>query len=382
MNSTFQALTGYDTEDVSETSGPLPEKITRAGVAPRFLQVWGVAPLLGRDFAPEEEHVGGPSASLISYRLWKNRFHGDPAVIGKKLRFGMSSSTIVGVMPASFSFPDRDVDVWTPVPPDAPYANNRDATWYTVIGRLKPGVSLEQARADLATVQNQLGKQYPKTDAKLSVQIVPLKDFIVGDSGDSLWVLYGSVTLLLLIACMNIAALLLARGQDRGHEVFVRFSLGASRVSVMRQLLTEMFALSIIGALAGLGIAVAGVKAFQVLAPDLPRVREIALNWRVLAYTFASAVVVTLACGILPALRSTRLEIARALAIGSRTQVSGRSPIRRVLVGVQIALSVTLLTGAGLLLRTLQELAAVSPGFNPKHVLTFHVSAGWGETAC
>lgn len=381
MNSTFQALTGYDTEDVSETSGLLPEKITRAGVAPRFLQVWGVAPILGRDFAPEEEHFGGPGASLISYRLWQTLFHADPNVIGKKLRFGTSASTIVGVMPASFSFPDKDVDVWTPVPPDAPYANNRDSTWYTVVGRLKPEVSVEQARADLATVQSQLGKQYPQSDAKLVVQVTPLKDSVVGDSGNSLWLLYGSVSLLLLIACTNIAALLLSRTSDREHEMFVRFSLGASRGAVLAQFLTEMFLLAVAGAVAGLGIATAGTNAFRVLAPDLPRVQEVSLDGRILAYTLASAVVVTLLCGLLPALRSTRIEIARALAASDRRQTLRRSPMQWALVGVQIALAVTLLAGAGLLLRSLQALAQVSPGFDPKHVLTFHVSAGWGETA-
>ena len=381
MNSTFQALTGYDTEDVSETSGLLPEKITRAGVAPRFLQVWGVAPILGRDFAPEEEQFGGPGASLISYRLWQTLFHADPNVIGKKLRFGTSASTIVGVMPASFSFPDKDVDVWTPVPPDAPYANNRDSTWYTVVGRLKPEVSVEQARADLATVQSQLGKQYPQSDAKLVVQVTPLKDSVVGDSGNSLWLLYGSVSLLLLIACTNIAALLLSRTSDREHEMFVRFSLGASRRAVLAQFLTEMFLLAVAGAVAGLGIATAGTNAFRVLAPDLPRVQEVSLDGRILAYTLASAVVVTLLCGLLPALRSTRIEIARALAASDRRQTLRRSPMQWALVGVQIALAVTLLAGAGLLLRSLQALAQVSPGFDPKHVLTFHVSAGWGETA-
>ena len=381
MNSTFQALTGYDTEDVSETSGPLPEKITRAGVAPRFLQVWGVAPILGRDFAPEEEHFGGPGASLISYRLWQSLFDADPNVIGKKLRFGTSASAIVGVMPASFSFPDKDVDVWTPVPPDAPYANNRGSTWYTVVGRLKPEVSVEQARADLATIQGQLGKQYPQSDAKLVVQVTPLKDSIVGDSGNSLWLLYGSVSLLLLIACTNIAALLLSRTSDREHEIFVRFSLGASRRAVLAQFLAEMFLLSTAGAVAGLGIATAGTNAFRVLAPDLPRVQEVSLDWRILAYTLASAVVVTLLCGLLPALRSTRIEIARALAASDQRQTLRRSPMQWALVGVQIALAVTLLAGAGLLLRSLQALAQVSPGFDPKHVLTFHVSAGWGETA-
>lgn len=381
MNSSFQALTGYDTEDVSETSGELPEKLTRAGVAPRFLQVWGVAPMLGRDFATEEERFGGPSVVLISERLWRAHFHADPSVVGKKLRFGKSSSTVIGVMPASFLFPAKDVDVWTPVAPDAPYANDRNSTWYTVVGRLKPGVSVQQARADLSTVQNQLGRQFPQTDAKLAVEVDPLKEDTVGGARRSLWLLYGSVTLLLVIACTNIAALLLARMTNREHEIFVRFSLGASRRLVVRQLLSEMFVLALTGAFAGLALAGAGTKLFRTLAPDLPRVQEITVDWRILSYALAASVIVTLLCGVLPALRGTRAEIARGLAGNSRTLAGTRSPIQWALVAVQVALAVTLLTGAGLLLRSLQELGRVSPGFNANHVLTLHVSAGWGETA-
>ncbi len=381
MNSTFQALTGYDTEDVSETSGELPEKLTRAGVAPRFLQVWGVAPILGRDFGPEEEHFGGPTVSLISERLWRNKFHSDPNVIGKKLRYAKASETIVGVMPASFLFPVKDVDVWVPVPPDAPYANDRNSTWYTIVGRLKPGVSVEQARADLATVQSQLGKQFPQTDGKLSVQISPLKEETIAGARRSLWILYGSVTLLLLIACANIAALLMARATNREHEVLVRFSLGASRGSLVVQLLTEMLVLAFIGALVGVAIAASGTRMFQAFTPDLPRVREIAISWRVLSYSAISAFAVTLLCGVLPAFRATRSAIAESLAGSGRTQVSGRASVQWVLVSVQVALSVALLAGAGLLVRSLQQLSRVSPGFNPNNVLTLHVSAGWGETA-
>src|SRR6516164_2144990 len=195
MNSTFQALTGYYVEDVSELSGALPEKITRAFVAPRFLQVWGVAPVLGRDFAPEELKFGGPDAVLISHRFWQRRFHGDANAVGKTVRIGRSSVPIVGVMPASFLFPERDVEMWSPIPVDSPYSQDRTSTWYTVIGRLKPKASLAQARADMATVQNQLGKQFPASDARLAVKVQPLKESTVGGVRRSLWILFGSVTL-------------------------------------------------------------------------------------------------------------------------------------------------------------------------------------------
>ena len=180
LNSTLQAISGYYTEDISELSGEFPEKLKRAVAAPRFLQAPGIAPALGRDFIPEEERFGGPDPVLISNRLWQRRFGGDPNAIGRTLRTGRTAISIVGIMPDSFRFPDRDVDLWAPSPPDAPYAQSREATWYTAIGRLKPAVTPAQARANLATVQANLGRQYPKTDAMISATVEPLKEVTVG----------------------------------------------------------------------------------------------------------------------------------------------------------------------------------------------------------
>jgi putative ABC transport system permease protein len=380
MNSTFQALTGYYTEDDSETSGAFPEKITIASVAPRFLQVWGVAPQLGRDFTPEEERFGGPDAVLISNRYWRERFGGNPDVLGKKLRIGKAAIPIIGVMPASFRFPAHDVDVWWAVPIGAPYTTSRDDTWYTVIGRLKNGTTLAQAQANLSTVQAQLGKQYPKPDADIAVNIEPLKDTIVGDVGQSFWLLFGAVSLLLLIACTNIAALLLARSSQRRHEISIRFALGASRQAILRQLLTETFLLALAGAGLGLLIADAGAEIFQTLASSLPRVGEIHLDGTIVFYTLACSVIVTLLCGLFPALRTAREGISSSLAQTTGAQVSARNPLQWLLVGVQVALAVMLLAGAGLFVRSFEELARVSPGFNPTHILTFHVSASYAET--
>jgi putative ABC transport system permease protein len=380
LNSTFQAISGYFLDDLSETSGQLPERVTEALIAPRFLQVMGVAPILGREFTPQEEHWGGPDAILISYAFWQRRFHGDPNAIGTKLHVGGYTYPIVGVMPASFQFPNRDVVIFGPNAPDAPYAQRRDSTWFTVIGRLKPGVSIQQAQADLITVQSQLGKQFAKPDNELTVQAKPLKEVLVGGVRSSLWLLYGSVTLLLLIACSNIAALLLARTTEREHEVSIRFSLGASRSAIVLQLLTETFALALIGSLAGLAVAAAAAHGFHLLAKTLPRAEEISLNWRVALYSLIAAVTTTLLCGLFPALRGTSRGLAHALAAGSRTQVSTRNPVQWALVAVQVTLAVTLLIGAGLLLRSLQQIARVSPGFDPSHILTFQISGSWGET--
>jgi predicted permease len=380
MNSSFQSISGYYFDDVSETSGPLPEKVTVADVAPRFFRTMGVSPMLGRDFTPEEEHVGGPNAVVISYRFWQRRFHGAPDVLDRKIHQGDYSFSIVGVMPPQFAFPSREVDVWSPSAPDAPYALSRDATWFNVIGRLKSGVTLRKAQADLAVVQKQLGKQFPKPDADLTVGGTLLKQTVVGSVQASLWLLYGSVSVLLLIACSNIAALLLARTADREHEMAVRFSLGAPRSTIIVQLLTEVFVLAASGSLLGLLVAAGASRAFHLLSNILPRAEEITLNWRIVLYSLACAAITTILCGLLPAIRGTRRQLARSLAHTSRTQAHGGNPVQWTLVGVQVALAVTLLTGAGLLLRSLDALTHVSPGFDPGHVLTFQITGSWGET--
>ena len=380
-NSTFQAITGYYTDDLSETSGALPEKVTEAMVAPRFLRTMGVSPVLGRDFVPDEEHFGGPLAVLISYEFWQRRFHGDPAALESKLHVGNFSYSIIGVMPATFRFPDLGVDLWAVSAPDAPFAQRRDATWFTVIGRLKPGATLSQAQADLATVQSRLGQQFPKTDAELVVQSTPLKDTVVGSVRGSLWLLYGSVSLLLLIACSNIAALLLARTAGREHEIAVRFSLGAPRSAIVVQLLTEVLGLAVVGSVLALLLVVGAAHVVHLLSAALPRSQEITLNWRIVLYSLICTFVTTLLCGLFPAIRGTRRTLSHSLAQTGRTQVATRGSLQWALVGVQVTLAVTLLVGAGLLLRSFQEIARVSPGFESDHVLSFQISGSWGETS-
>jgi putative ABC transport system permease protein len=379
MASTFHGISGYFLEDLSELSGPLPERVTDALVAPRFLQVLEVAPMLGRNFTAQEEHWAGPKAVIISYGYWKRRFHGDPSAVGKTLHLGNAHYPVVGVMPSLFRFPNGDVDLWIPSAPDAPAGQGRDSGWFTLIGRMKPGISLRQATADLTTVQSQLGKQFPKTDAELTVATKPLKDTIVGTVRGSLWLLYGSVSLLLMIACSNIAALLLARTAEREREISLRFALGASRRVVVAQLLSEVLGLAVVGAAMGLGVAAGAARGFHLLAKTLPRAEEIALNWRVAAYSLGCAVLTALLCGVFPALRGTRRALAATLAGGSRTQVSTRNPVQWALVIIQVMLAVTLLVGAGLLVRSMKEIWQVNPGFDPRHVLTFEITGSWDE---
>jgi putative ABC transport system permease protein len=377
-NSTFEAITGYYTEDVSDTTDETPRRVRWAGVAPKFLDVWRVAPLLGRDFT-DADHDERPSIVMISERLWRERFDADPNILERTIRLGdptgspLAPLAIVGVLPASFLFPDRGVDVWFPYFSNNPLLRQRGWAIYMGVGRLRPGVTLGEARADLGVVQARLAEEFPETDRDLGVSVRPLKDVVVGETQASLWLVFGAVSLLLLIACANIAALLLARAAERGHEVAVRRALGASSSAVVAQTLAEAAVLAFAGAVAGVLLAAGAASVFRALAPDLPRLDEVALDVRILAYTAASAVIVALLCGLVPALRSARSG--DSLSRAGRTQVSGRHGVQWSLVGVQVALSVTLLAGAGLLLRSFDALSRVDTGFEPERVLAFRVSA-------
>lgn len=381
LNSTFQALNGYYTEDVSESTGTLPEKVTRAWVYPHFFEVWSVPPAIGREFNSAEETLHGPAAVIISDRFWRRRFAADPNTIGKSLRLDGALFPIIGVMPPSFLFPNRDVDLWIPIPTNLPIAQNRKLTWFTVVGRLKRGVTVAQARADLATVQAQLGRQFPETDADISVGIEPLKETTIGDSRRSLWLLFASVSVLLLIACTNIATLLLSRCAQRQQEIAIRFSLGAPRARLIGQFLTETFVLALLGSGIGLVLAAAAARVFRALAAELPRVEEIHLDSRIVLYALVCSVAVTFLCGLVPAITGTRSGLSGTLAQHSRSQVSGRSPLQWTLVGIQVSLAVALLAGAGLLFRSFQQVGRVNPGFDPSHILTFQLSMNYGETA-
>jgi putative ABC transport system permease protein len=341
QNSTLEAITGYLTEDVSDISGDIPQRVRRASVTRRFFNVWGIAPEIGRGLSDADHQQGAPSV---------------------------------------VRFPDRNVDLWFPRIYDQ-FTTGRRSTWYVGIGRLKPGVTLDQARADLAVVQAQLANQYPDTDRDIGARIMPLKEAIVANSGESLWLLFGAVSVLLLISCINIAALLLSRSAHREREIAVRLSIGASRSSVAAQVLIEAAVLAVTGTILGLSIGVAGSAAFRRLAPEMPRIDEIALDGRILLYTLSSMAIVTFLCGLVPAIVGTRTRLTGTLAEASRTQVAGRQRLQWLLVGMQIALSVTLLAGAGLLLRSFEELSRVNPGFQPRRVLAFRVSSSWAETA-
>jgi putative ABC transport system permease protein len=381
QSAAFDALSGYYLEDVSDTTGDLPQRIRRAVVAPRFLEVLRAAPALGSGPTAAANRSSESTAVLISDRYWRTRLGGEPRVLGGTVRIEGRPYTIAGIMPASFVFPDRGVDVWWPYPAGGPSAQNttdaRQLQWYTGIGRLARGVTPEQARADLASIQARLGREHPDSDADVGVRVAPFKEAMVGGVRSSLWLLFGAVSMLLLIACSNIAALLLSRAARRQHEVAIRFSLGGSRTAVAFQLLTETALLAFAGAAGGLLVAAAASAGIRRFATALPRLEEIAIDGRILAYTTTSAIVVALLCGVFPAVRSTRAPL--TLARGGRSQAPGRHAVQWLLVGVQMTLSVALLGGAGLLLRSVDALSRVDPGFEPARVLAFRLSGNWTE---
>jgi putative ABC transport system permease protein len=372
QSTAFAAITGYYRQDISETSGDLPEKFRLANVAPRFAEVWRTEPMIGRSFTAADSQPGAAPVVLVTHRFWTTKLESDPNVLERTVRIGEQAIPIIGVMPESFRFPDRDVDLFTPTPL-VPGVLLRQNLWMRGFGRLGPGVSVEQARSDLEVIQRRLAEQYPDTDRNVGVYVEALKEVTVGSARGSLWLLFGAVSVLLLIASTNIAALLLARAAKRSQEISVRLSLGAPPASIRSMILVETAVLAVVGAVLGLVVAVAAGAALRRLAPDFPRIEELSLDSGILLYTLAAIVAVTLACGLVPAIRAARVGLSGALSDARRSQVSSRHSLQWLFVGVQVALSVVLLAGAGLLIRSFQELSHVDPGFQASRILTFRI---------
>ena len=377
-NSTFEALMGYTTQNAADASAEIPESIRVAGVSRRMLDVWGIEPILGRGFVAADHEANAAPVAMIAESLWQRRFNRDPGVLGKIISSGDQTAEIVGVMPATFAFPDPDVEVWGATTYQ-PFVLNRYNAWFTSFGRLKPGVTVEQAQADLRRIQAQLAEAFPETDREVGVDVVSLQATTVGSVRASLWLLFGAVSVLLLIACTNIAALLLARAAERQPQFAVRLALGASKASVHRQMLAETAILAVVGAVLGLLVANGFTFGFRALAPNFPRLDDITLSGTTLAFTATLVVAVTFLCGLAPAMQNARETSARIVLEADRSQISRRHSLHWTFVGVQVALSVALLAGAGLLMRSFQELSRVDTGFDPTNVLTFRITGSFAE---
>jgi putative ABC transport system permease protein len=369
------AVYGRSFFDVSGTTDP--EQVTGAAVTSGFFSTLQVQPLLGRLLRPGEDQPGSARVVVLSERLWRRRFNGTREAIGRTINDNGIPCTVIGVVPASFHFPNADSELWTNLVVNPP--TRRGPFFLKGLGRLRPGITLEQAQAETNAIARAIEQANPKAYARLTMPVVPLREALVGNLRPALLVIFGAVGLLLLIATVNVANLVLARATAREREMAVRLSLGASRPRLLRQLLTESLILALIGGALGLAIAYLGIDLLRVWNPEnLPRIDEIHLDSRVLAFTFFLSLTTGALFGLAPALQSSRADLNTTLKEGSRSGTASiaKSRTRAALVVSEIALSFMLLIGAGLLLRSFVLLEQVELGFHvpPRQILTMQVS--------
>ena len=357
----------------------LPERVDGAVISPSVFRILGMRPKLGRPFAPEESEPQNNARVVISDGLWRRRFAADPNVLGSALVLDNRRYTVVGIAPPGFRLAGSLSELWIPYTPDPNELTPSQGGLHTleVLAHLKPGVTARQAGTEMQRIARQLAEANPNTNAGYGGEVVPLQEHLVGNIGATLWTLTGAVVFVLLIACANVANLLLARAGAREKEIAVRTSLGANPARIVRQMLTESILLALIGGILGLSLAYGATEAIVKLAPaNIPRLQEVSLDWRVVAFTFLISVGTGVLFGLAPALASVKPDLNAVLRGTGRgnTASSSRSRLRDMLVVWEIACCVVLLTTAGLLLRSFARLESVNPGFRPDHVLTMQLS--------
>ena len=374
---TFSSLAMYRNQDYNFIGTGEAERLSGYMISADFFSTLGVRPILGRSFRADDDVVGAAPVVILGGGFWKRRFGASPEITGKSIVLNGTSCTIVGVIPAGFTFYGQDRDVYTPIGQwnDASFRDRRVDVSAHAIGRLKPGVTLSQAKADMDGIAQNLAAAYPEADKAVGITLVSMKEDIVGNVQPSLIVLLAAVGFLLLIACANVANLLLARSMGRSREFAIRASLGASQGRVMRQLLSESILLAGMGGALGLLLAFWGTKAVLGTLPGaLPRANEVSLDSRVLLFTIALSLFAGIVFGLAPALKTSRVNLEEILKESGRGLSGARHRLQGVFVAVEVAMALVLLVGAGLMVRSLAALWRVNPGFNPSHAITFSLS--------
>jgi putative ABC transport system permease protein len=361
---------------VNLTGAGEPERLHAAVVSANFLSVLGIAPELGRDFEPQHDLSGSEHVVLLGHGLWQRRFGSDPGVVGKTINLNGEGYTVLGVLSKDLRYPDRESEVWLPLSFLADRMERRNQYFFSLVARLRPGIGIKAGRGELEGIAGRLAAQYPDSNAGRSVTVIPLGESIVGNVRPALYVLLCAVGCVLLIACANVASLVLSHSLARKKEIALRLALGAGRFQSARQLLIESLILTLLGGGLGLLLAHWGLGALLSLSSDIPRVEAIGIDGRVLGFTLIISVVSGLIVGILPALlRSARPDLSQSLKEGARTTTGTQgSRLRSLLIIAEIALSLVLLIGAGLLIKSFARLLAVQPGFDARSAVTLRVS--------
>ncbi|HEY8188961.1 MAG TPA: ABC transporter permease [Pyrinomonadaceae bacterium] len=362
-----------------------PERIFSPAATANFFSVLGVEPVIGRTFQPGEDKPGSPRVTVLTYGMWQRKFGGDAAILGQPLTINGDSYTVIGVLPATFQFATRRADLWLPYQPSEAQLTRRFMHGTNLIGRLKPSVSLGQAQTELSVIAKRIEQQHNQSHAGTGLRLVRLQEQFVGNVKPILLVLLTAVAFVLLIACANVASLLLTRSLSRQKEIAIRSALGASRWRVIRQMLTESVLLSLAGGVLGLLIAYWGVDALVAALPEsqlngLPFLKSLHLDARILGFSFGLSLLTGIVFGLAPALQSSRLDLNEVLKEGGRSASGGAGHrLRSAFVMSEIALAVVLLVGAGLMMKSLLRLLQTNIGFNPQNVLTMTVVLPTGK---